>query len=624
MSNYEDIYGKRVKELSADPTLNSSYEGQVWYNSTEGVLKSLVNFDSWSSTAPMGSGRYAIAKGTLGTQTAALAALGRKGGPSQNSTEEYNGTGWNTEGNANTARYGLGGFGTTSAFVAAGGAPAQNTVEEYNGSSWTTVTSLPGTARTYLSGFGTESAGAAFGGGTGSPDTVVTTTNEYDGSSWTSGGALNTGGSGCAATGTQTAATTATRTVLPFNTASGAAEQYDGSSWTTITSVNTSRYSAVGFGTKDDMTICGGVPNSTATEKWNGSSWTTSPATLATGRNRFGGAGATSGSGLAFAGNPPGVGTTEEFNNSTNVFTGDGFISGADLPSPLGPANKYTVIAAFGNTPALTTAGGAPGASANAASLNYNGTSWSANPDTNDGAAGRGGAGTQTAGVAFGGVSTFSRVAKTEEWDGSSWTTSGDLNTSRDLMSSAGTQTAALAAGGYTGLVGSLATEEYNGSSWTSGNNINYGSPGVINGSGGGTQTAGWIAGGFSSPASPVTTFSNHSRYDGTNWTSSTALSTALCDHSSGGTQTAGIVMGGRDDATSGPTYFSSAFTFDGSAWRTTGSLATARREANRGFCNSSPSSLIAGGYTGSESRATEEFAAGTETLGSASTLTSS
>ena len=39
MATYDEIHGKRIKELSADPTLNSSYEGQVWYNSTDGYYE---------------------------------------------------------------------------------------------------------------------------------------------------------------------------------------------------------------------------------------------------------------------------------------------------------------------------------------------------------------------------------------------------------------------------------------------------------------------------------------------------------------------------------------------------------------------------------------------------------
>ena len=51
MATYEEIYGKRVKEFDSDPTLESSYEGQVWYDKSTGVLKSVVSFSSWS-TAP--------------------------------------------------------------------------------------------------------------------------------------------------------------------------------------------------------------------------------------------------------------------------------------------------------------------------------------------------------------------------------------------------------------------------------------------------------------------------------------------------------------------------------------------------------------------------------------------
>jgi hypothetical protein len=49
MTAYSDIRGYRVKYLASDPTLNTSTEGQVWYNSTEGVLKSLVQIKAWSS-----------------------------------------------------------------------------------------------------------------------------------------------------------------------------------------------------------------------------------------------------------------------------------------------------------------------------------------------------------------------------------------------------------------------------------------------------------------------------------------------------------------------------------------------------------------------------------------------
>jgi hypothetical protein len=56
----------------------------------------------------------------------------------------------------------------------------------------------------------------------------------------------------------------------------------------------------------------------------------------------------------------------------------------------------------------------------------------------------------------------------TEEYDGSSWTAGGNLNTARRRFGGAGIQTAALAFGGNVKAVG-LATEQYyDGTSWTS------------------------------------------------------------------------------------------------------------------------------------------------------------
>jgi hypothetical protein len=57
MTAYSDIRGYRVKYLASDPTLNTSTEGQVWYNSTEGVLKSLVQIKAWSAGGNMGTAR---------------------------------------------------------------------------------------------------------------------------------------------------------------------------------------------------------------------------------------------------------------------------------------------------------------------------------------------------------------------------------------------------------------------------------------------------------------------------------------------------------------------------------------------------------------------------------------
>ena len=84
MATYEEIYGKRVEVLDADPTLNSSYEGQVWYNSASGTLKSVVSFASWSSGTNTAQDQKYSAQ--VGTQTAAL--IFASGPAGQTYTEE--------------------------------------------------------------------------------------------------------------------------------------------------------------------------------------------------------------------------------------------------------------------------------------------------------------------------------------------------------------------------------------------------------------------------------------------------------------------------------------------------------------------------------------------------------
>src|SRR5210317_941246 len=76
------------------------------------------------------------------------------------------------------------------------------------------------------------------------------------------------------------------------------------------------------------------------------------------------------------------------------------------------------------------------------------------------------GAGTQTAGLAFGGA-----PPATEEYSGYTWSTGGSLGTARQSLGGAGIQTAALGFGGYTTTFAAN-TEEYDGSAWTAGGNL--------------------------------------------------------------------------------------------------------------------------------------------------------
>jgi hypothetical protein len=90
MTTYSDIRGYRVKYLASDPTLNTSTEGQVWYNSTSGTLKSLVQIKAWSLVGIWG---LLENLGGAGTQTAGL-AFGGNTTVVVNNTEEYSGYTW--------------------------------------------------------------------------------------------------------------------------------------------------------------------------------------------------------------------------------------------------------------------------------------------------------------------------------------------------------------------------------------------------------------------------------------------------------------------------------------------------------------------------------------------------
>ena len=74
---------------SSDPP--SPVGGQVWYNTTENVLKGYVQVGSWASGGNMNTARYDGS--SAGTQTALLAFGGYTTGI-VSTTESYNGTSW--------------------------------------------------------------------------------------------------------------------------------------------------------------------------------------------------------------------------------------------------------------------------------------------------------------------------------------------------------------------------------------------------------------------------------------------------------------------------------------------------------------------------------------------------
>ena len=156
MAAYKDLVGQKITKVTSNP--GEPKTGQMWYNSTAGVLRGLGITAAWASSAPL-----------------------------------------------ITAKHALGGAGTQTAAIIFGGVPALTTTEEYNGSGFNVGGTL-NTGRSYMAGCGTQTAGLGFGGYTTSPNTQgQALTEEYNGTSWSESGDLDTSRYSIGAAGTQTA-----------------------------------------------------------------------------------------------------------------------------------------------------------------------------------------------------------------------------------------------------------------------------------------------------------------------------------------------------------------------------------------------------------------------------------
>ena len=86
-------------------------------------------------------------------------------------------------------------------------------------------------------------------------------------------------------------------------------------------------------------------------------------------------------------------------------------------------------------------------------STEYDGTNWTASPGAlNTARSGAGGAGTQTAAVAYGGYpdGPAASVTTVEEYGGATWTAVNAMPVATGAMACWGTQTSAMSAGGST------------------------------------------------------------------------------------------------------------------------------------------------------------------------------
>ena len=315
MSTYENLHGRRVNVVSSNPS--NPKEGEVWYNSTLGLLKGYV-----LGPATVASANNMNTARTQTGSTGALAAGLVYGGESPSltgATEEFDGTSFSNGGTCPASKSDMHASGTQTAALWGGGSPTSSESYEYNGSAWTSGGSMPFANRdVYGGGVGILTAALQVGGFI-SPGNLTNVMCEYDGTNWTNipqtfpNGPLTGGMASC---GTQTACLS---TGGPPNSTNS--QSWDGSSWTTAGSLSIGRSAHSQRGTVGGANAISGhpaSPGSYSTEilLWNGTAWSTSATSISTGRAQAAGFGAAAAAAVA-----AGADGTPNYTNTCEIFT---------------------------------------------------------------------------------------------------------------------------------------------------------------------------------------------------------------------------------------------------------------------------------------------------------------
>ena len=215
--------------------------------------------------------------------------------------------------------------------------------------------------------------------------------------------------------------------------------------------------------------------------------------------------------------------------------------------------------------------------------------SWATGGSLNTGRRALGGAGTQTATLAFGGSSpapTGGSKNETESYDGTSWTEVNNLNTARGYAArgSGGTQTSALFFGGPPALA---ITESWNGTSWTEVNDLNTGRRSL---GGAGADNTSMLAFGGSSAPEPAGTAVTE-EWNGTSWTEVGDLNTARRDLAGFGIKTSALAATGETTVR-----VSITESWNGTSWTEVADTNAVRSGAGSAGADST-SGLIFGGF---------------------------
>ena len=627
MAEYESIHGTRVRYLSSDPTLtDSSTEGQVWYNSTSGTNKTLVQIKAFSAGSNIPTAGSGNASAVQATQTTAL-SFGL--GSAQPQTIEYNGYAWTAGGALGTGRFVLRGAGTQTAALGFGGyvdpGGFTTATEEYDGSSWTAGGALP-SSRSNMGGGGTQTAALSVGGG--GPVSPGNNTEEYNGSSWTAGGAYPVALQDVGIAGPQTAALGAGGISGPPTGGKTLVCNYDGSSWTALSgTIPNGQNRAATAGTQTHAVVFGGnttasgPPNgvvTTASNEWDGSTFTIT-ANMATARQSYGGAG-TATSAIGYAGdlNPGNSNATEEYDSSINVASPGAWASANNMN--VARFNFRTDVGT--QTATLVAGGGNPSNTYLSSSEEYDGTNWTAGGSLPQVLGDLGGGGTQTAAFASGGNNPSDvRQSQTSNYDGSSWTVSGSMPFASGQGTGWGTQTAGAHVGGYTGTAFVTTTAEYDGSSWTGGGAypVAIGYNLAV-----GTQTAGLSGFGLNNGTTANT---NVNEYNGSSWTAGGSNNTQRATAGGFGIQTSAIYAGGDP----GPGSQGSAVEeYNGTGWTSLTSTSTSAAYRMGGGADGGSGIIMGGNNSPSGSgpnnttNVAEEWTNPSGAVTTASTLTTS
>ena len=466
---------------------------------------------SWSSISDSGDAR--IRGAASGTQTAFFVAGGAGGPPTftnrLTSSEEYDGSSWTEGGSMSTAREFLSGFGTQTASIMAGGSvpPSygnSNASEQYDGTSFSSTPNI-NTARYGLTGSGTSTSNLIYGGGTGSNSAA---TESYDGTSWSNKPSMATAriyltragdssSSGLASAGNSGSAVGTTEEFTSSTNIITAA------AWATGGNLGTARTEIGGAGSQTASLCAGGQASGsfvTSVEEYNGTSWS-EVNDIPTATRGFGGAGTQTASVMFGGENPPSTTITTAYNYDGTNWTSTGALNtDRTLAGNGGTGTQTAALAVAG----YEKPGSPPGNGAINAVEEFNGSSWSSNPNNYPASIySVHHAGTQTAALLWGGATSPGTAQTTSfTYDGSSFSAGATLLTGTVHSAPSGDQTAAMSANDHPQ---SSVCQFYNGTVWATNPSTSTARHAGSSGKSGAPAPAAWIAGGYTSTFSNAT-----------------------------------------------------------------------------------------------------------------------